>query len=54
MKGRSIIDSVFLATKSINWVVETNKPIVLLFIDFEKLIMEWNGGYGGIIDNFRL
>jgi hypothetical protein len=43
MKGRSIIDNVFLATESMEWVMETNQPLVLLLLDYEKAYdrVEW-------------
>jgi hypothetical protein len=43
MKGRSIIDNVFLAIVSMEWAVETNQPMVMLFLDFEKAYdrVEW-------------
>jgi hypothetical protein len=43
MKGRSIIDNVFLEIESMDWVVETNQPMVMLLLDFEKAYdrVEW-------------
>jgi hypothetical protein len=42
MKGRSIIDNVFLAIESMDWAVETSQPMVML-LDFEKAYdrVEW-------------
>ena len=44
MKGRSIIDNVFLAIKTIDWATETSHPMVMLLLDFEKAYdrVEWD------------
>jgi hypothetical protein len=36
IKGRSIIDNVFLAFEMMEWVVESNQPMVMMLLDFEK------------------
>jgi hypothetical protein len=43
MKGRSIIDNVFLAIESMEWATETSQPMVMLLLDFEKAYdrVEW-------------
>jgi hypothetical protein len=43
MKGRSIIDNVFLAIEAMEWATETNQPMVMLLLDFEKAYdrVEW-------------
>jgi hypothetical protein len=43
MKDRSIIDNVFLAIEAMEWATETNQPMVMLLLDFEKAYdrVEW-------------
>jgi hypothetical protein len=36
MKWKSIINNVFLALESMDWALETNQPMVMLLLDFEK------------------
>jgi len=36
IKGRSIIDSVFLAFESMKWAIESNQPMIMLLLDFKK------------------
>jgi hypothetical protein len=44
MKGRSIIDNVFLAIELMEWALETKQPMVMLLLDFEKAYdrVEWS------------
>ena len=43
LKGRSIIDNIFLAFKSMEWVLESSHSIFMLLLDFEKAYnqVEW-------------
>jgi hypothetical protein len=43
MKGRSIIDNVFLVSQSMEWALETKQPLVMLLLDYEKVYdrVEW-------------
>ena len=43
IKGRSIIDNVFLAFETMDWAVESQQPMVMLLLDFEKAYdrVEW-------------
>jgi len=43
IKGRSIIDNIFLAFESMEWALESSQDIVLLLLDFEKAYdrVEW-------------
>jgi hypothetical protein len=43
MKGRSIIDNVFLASESMEWALETKQPLVMFLLDYEKAYdrVEW-------------
>ena len=43
MKGWSIIDNVFLAIQAMERATETNQPMVMLILDFEKEYdrLEW-------------
>lgn len=36
LKGRNIIDNVYLVFEMMDWVVESNQSIVMLLLDFEK------------------
>ena len=36
MKGKSNTDNVFLAIEAMDWAVETDQPMVMLLLDFEK------------------
>lgn len=36
VKGRCIFDNVFLAYESMEWALESNQPLTLLLLDFEK------------------
>uniref|UniRef100_A0A7I4BLA2 Reverse transcriptase domain-containing protein n=1 Tax=Physcomitrium patens TaxID=3218 RepID=A0A7I4BLA2_PHYPA len=36
LKGRSIIDNIFLAFKTMEWAIESAQPMVMLLLDFEK------------------
>jgi hypothetical protein len=44
VKGRSILDNVFIAQDSLDWAVESDQELVLLLLDFEKAFdkIEWN------------
>ncbi len=44
VEGRSILDNVFIAQDSLDWVVESDQELVLLLLDFEKPFnrIEWN------------
>jgi hypothetical protein len=43
MKGHNIIDNVFLAFEMLDWAAESNQPMAMLLLDFEKAYdrVEW-------------
>lgn len=40
LKGRSILDNVFLALETMDWAVESQQNMVMLLLDFEKPTIE--------------
>ena len=51
MKGKSNTDNVFLAIEAMDWAVETNQPMVMLLLDFEKAYdqVEWSFLEGSLL-----
>jgi len=43
IKGKSIIDNIFLAYEAMDWAIESNQSMVMLLLDFEKAydMVEW-------------